>query len=457
MKTVFDYQVRVLLCENCGAPLEAMPSAPVVRCKHCNAENRVGVRTEGFSIPQRHVSEPERIGRLRMQDGRPLVAPQSIAHLIEGGDIPPWRLQEAVAVWQSARRELRAAPSNHDAAERLLFLTLALSNQFTSSHDLMRARAMYESALEVFAMPRHRQMMYGFLSRLAAREGDLESAEAWLRPCDPRPDDLESDTAFRVSRALIETARGRYQEVGNLLGWQHEAVPILDAFDPIASIIRANALERMGNVQGAADLVRAALAAGPQARLALEGVRNAYSRFAFCQQSFPHAMAAHCAVVAERGAASAGGGAGMMILIIGGISVVGGLAIFAVTMAATPSMPGSSGGFTFGLGSLGFLIPLVIIVPIAMKLIRSSQKTKRILQFGVPATGRVVGLSPTGMLINGVPKMQVRVMVILPDRPPYEASTELLLDAMGQARLASGGQIPIKIDPQSPTDIALDM
>ena len=48
-------------------------------------------------------------------------------------------------------------------------------------------------------------------------------------------------------------------------------------------------------------------------------------------------------------------------------------------------------------------------------------------------------------------------MVQLPDRPPYQTSTRLLLDPVSANRLASSGSVRVKVDPQSPADIALEM
>src|SRR5262249_50734103 len=149
VKTTFSTQVRILLCSNCGAPLEASIAGGQTACRYCSAMNQLAGRDDRFlagAQQQAPIPEPERIARLRSQDGRPLLPPASIASLVPNGQLPAWKVQEALAVWQSTRQELRGS-ANYEAAERLLFLTMVLSNHFSEQNDTLRQRAMFESAL----------------------------------------------------------------------------------------------------------------------------------------------------------------------------------------------------------------------------------------------------------------------------------------------------------------------
>ena len=49
-------------------------------------------------------------------------------HLISGSSIPDFKLQEARTIWTGTRQQLAAQPGDIAAAERLLFLTMALKN-----------------------------------------------------------------------------------------------------------------------------------------------------------------------------------------------------------------------------------------------------------------------------------------------------------------------------------------
>ncbi len=93
------------------------------------------------------------------------------------------------------------------------------------------------------------------LARNAALDGDAEAAEKWLEPCNPRSEDLESDSSYRVSRAEIATVRGNWDEVLSVLGTGISDVPIVSYLDGKAIVQRANALERTGKPAEAAEQI----------------------------------------------------------------------------------------------------------------------------------------------------------------------------------------------------------
>jgi uncharacterized Zn finger protein (UPF0148 family) len=76
MDTTFSFQLRILLCTHCGAPLEASMAGGQISCRYCQAVNQLSVRDDrpAFASHQAPISEQERINRLRAQDGKPLEA-----------------------------------------------------------------------------------------------------------------------------------------------------------------------------------------------------------------------------------------------------------------------------------------------------------------------------------------------------------------------------------------------
>ena len=89
MDTTFSHERRVLVCEHCGAPFEAMTTGGTVQCRYCNTYSAVGVRDErpvfASVAAQAPVPEPERLNRLRAQDGRPMLPPASLQALMPNG------------------------------------------------------------------------------------------------------------------------------------------------------------------------------------------------------------------------------------------------------------------------------------------------------------------------------------------------------------------------------------
>jgi hypothetical protein len=455
MDTSFSYQLRVAACDRCGAPCEAAVSGGSFACRFCHAHNQLATRDEALVAPARApVNEHERIARLRMQDGKPLLPPPSVQHLMPGGQLPEWKVDEAVAVWNATRQELRAARGNYEAAERLVFLTMVLAQHFQLNGDKLRQRSLLEGALDVVSIPRHRQIMRGFLCRAAVRAGDLQAAESWLQPCDPTSDDLQMDSAYRFSRAFIDTARGNFQRVLEVLGQGPHDVPIEDASDDVCAVFRANAWEKLGRPDQAVGLLRERLASGGgTGRQTVDRVIKVYADWSLCAMSYPQASAGHAVIASQRAATSASGGIHLVFVPIGALMLVGGLlAIVAVVLGAAGVLDLQEEGL-MGIGITGgtFLLLGAVFLPIGLVLRKSAHRAAWLRMHGLSATGQVQSASHSGMEINNVPMMQLTLIVQLPGRAPYQATTK----ALG-ARLAPGSLVQLRVHPGNPSEILIE-
>jgi hypothetical protein len=452
MNTTFSYGVRMLMCSNCGAPLQVAPTGGTVPCQYCGTQNQFAGRDERSVLamaPHAPPNEAERLQRLRAQDGKPLLPPPSLQTLVgPGGEIPQHRLQEAMVVWQTTRNEVKATGS-FEAAERLIFLTMSLSNQFSRGQEHVRQRAMYETALEAFNLPRHRQMMLGFLSRNASKMGDLASAERWLSLCDPQAEDLESDTSFRMSLAFFETARGNWNGVLQAIGPNHTDVPIMDAFDILAGVLRANAWEKMGQVPASVTLLQEMMQKiGAQGRQVLEQIIASVPQWQLCPAGFPQAMAQHSVQAAGRASASQGGGVATFLFFLGILMLIG---------AGVAVVVGASGGGVMGYSwALGPGIAGFVMLAVSMPLRAAAKRAQRLRLHGVRASGRVLGIQGTGVSINHVPQVMVHLQVEAQGIAPYQAAAKLLLNPMAQAQLQPGAVVPLRVDPQNPQDLIIE-
>jgi len=291
MKTDFGFEIRVLMCHQCGAPLEAATSGGSFRCEYCGVINHIVPRqTEAQLKPSTaQLGEAARMGRLWAQDGKPISPPASVSRLLVNGELRARKVKKAIDIFNSTRKEVESS-SDHAASERLTFLTLVLYNHYVKENDKMRQRALLESAVEAFKLPHHKQFVLGILSRSAVKDGDLRAAKDWLKPCDPRSDDLRADTSYRVGQALIATAEERFDAVHALLGEGQHDVPIADGFGPLATVLRANAWEKRGRVDTARALFDAYLGGGgPYGLESLAFVRGIYPQLRLCQQTMPAA------------------------------------------------------------------------------------------------------------------------------------------------------------------------
>ena len=456
MKTIFSHDVRVVMCKNCGAPIEASAAGGAVACSYCGASNQLVSRKEEPVEPMaaaQQINEAQRLIMLQQQDGKPMLPPPSIQPLLQGGQLPAWKVQEAVAVWQATRKELETA-SNYEAAERLLFLTMILSNHFSEQDNRLHQRAMYESALEVFTLPRHRQMMRCYLARNAALEGDLQAAEHWITPCNPRSEDLQADSSYRVTRATIDTARGDWNSVINVLGREFHSVPIMDAMDPMAVVLRANAWEQMGHGQVAAQQLAQYMGqGGASGRQTLMKIIQNFGKSGWnlCPGSFQAANAAYSQEAGKAAAARTGGGIGLPFLILGVLMTLGALGYIVAALTVAPEIMAGIPGVGGGVGLTG-----IIFTVIGFFSFRSSRLAQRLRTQGISANGQIVSIEPTGMTINNVPQMRVNVNVQLPNQAPYQTSTKVLMHPSSASQLAPGTTVPVRVDPQDASRILIE-
>lgn len=477
----FDHSVRVLLCSACGAPLELDLGSTSTTCTYCGASNVLVARDDAPLVEgpaaAAPVDEAERLSRLRRQTGRPLQTPASLEGLLPNGRLEPWKVQEVFAVWQATRDEVRTTGA-FDAAERLLYLTMVLSDHHAKT-DQLRQRAMFESALVVLTLPRHRQIVRGYLSRAATREGDLDAAEGWLAPCDRASDDLDTDTAWRLSRAYLDTAREDWPAVMAVLGRTADAVPITDAAAPMAKLLRANAVERLGDAAGAETLLREAMAEGAMVRASLEVIRERHRDQRWCPTSYPRAEAAHTAKAAKAAGAGPGGvgGAfywtGLALNAVSVLALLGMLAVglVAVVVAVVPMVVhvgsharATMGGIAGVTGTIAFTLAMVLPTTLPMGLVfwllgrglrNSGKRAERLRLHGRRGTAQVLGWSSTGMSVNDVPQMKLQLRVELPDAEPYEAEATMFLAAHELPALR-GATVPVRVSPDDRSQVLIE-
>jgi len=466
-RTHYTTEIRVLLCESCGAPIQTTPQGGHVACSYCRAQNVVRLRPadSAFVPPSAPIDDAERWRRLRMQDGKPMVPPPALLYLVHGSGLHPAKIDETFHIYQATRREVTTTHSP-EAAERLYFLTLMLNTHLTLTHDDSRRRAILETSLETLGLPRHQQVVRCMLATAAAKEGDLASAERWIAPCNPMSQELEADTAWRCARAFLDTARGDPHAVIHLLGHLDDQVPIADAWDPTAAVFRANALERLGDMQAAVTALRARMGKeNHHGRAAMQKVIEAHPQLQLCPQSFQMAQAGHSQTAAVSASRSADGGIGSIFFYLGLALTIGGLFLsLGITAAsAVPALMSGddigavfSGAFAGGITGISVLPIGIIFTAVGFFLRKKAKRAAWLRINGISAEGRVRGYSATGTRINNVPVVQVEIEVHHTSAAPYVASLRQLLTPNLAIQLQPGATVPLRVHPQDPADIILE-
>jgi len=450
MSRIFSFDKRVLMCNSCGANMEVPVSGGRQTCSKCNHTEDIPPRPAYTSLAEKRsssVPESERLARLRAQDGKPLIPPKSIAGLlVAGGIVPEWKLDEAISVFLSAKKNVQAT-GDFAAAEQLRFLELALSNHFHKKGDKERRRAIVESALEALTLPRLKQMMFCTLSRSAALEGDNSSAARWLEPCDPSSDDLEADSAYRLSKAMLSTARGDWSGVHQMLGKKHNDIPIADFMDSLAVALRANATERLGNVEGAVSELEVYMGEGAASgRAAMKSIIEAMQVWHVCELSYTKANEKYAQKAAQKAAAIAGGGVNGAFYTLGSALLLGGLV--GVFFLFTGLGPG-------GLAVMG--IPGIILFVVGLLGKRKEKKAAFIRVHGIPATATLVSATPTGMRVNKIPQYLLTMTIKVEGQEPYQARLKLLVNPASTAMLTPGFSIPARVHPEDPKEFILEL
>ena len=457
MDTSFSYAFRVAACDRCGAPHEAPVSGGSFHCRFCNAQNTLALRSEIVVAHGRApVAEAERIARLRMQAGKPLLPPPNLAHVMGNGGLAEWKLDEAISIWNGARQELRTNPNDFDAAERLLFLSMVIAQHFKDKGDKLRQRSLLEGALDVVTLPRHRQILRGFLTRAAVIAGDLEAAEAWLKPCDAQSDDLSMDSEWRFSRAFIDTAKRNFENVLTVLGRGPNDVPIEEASADVCAVLRANAYERLGQFDHALTLLRERLAISGDSRATIERVIQSYPDWQLCAQTYPQAVAAFAAAAGADAASRSSGGLHYAFIPLGVLLMLLGLGLFGAGVATffgevDPAMLDARWS---NLGS-GVLVGLVglLFAAIGFATKKSADAKRWLHANGLRATGVVKGAAPTGTRMGTIPVIRYTLLVTVPGRAPYDATTSHV-GLSSQSVLS--GTVSLRVHPQNPSEVVIE-
>lgn len=80
-----------------------------------------------------------------------------------------------------------------------------------------------------------------------------------------------------------------------------------------------------------------------------------------------------------------------------------------------------------------------------------------VLDIGQPASATVVRLIDTGTTINHDPVVEFVLRVVPADGNAYEARTKALVSRLDVPAIQPGRALPVKVDPQQPARVAIDL
>jgi len=267
--TSYSYDLRVLQCPSCGAPITCPWDGGQVACAYCRTVTLVTRRPEapawndGPAPVRAEAHSPEddekaRIDALSAQlaPGAPQspYAPESAPADLRTRMSKVTKRAKAFAdeQWRTLRAEWHATHACDQA--RAYWVGGALAADAQAKGDHLGARAALETTLEMVTDEGYRLLLYSRLVRNAAALGDVAAAKAWLGQCNPRPRDVVLETALRSAQAAVLTAERDYVGVLGILGEKHSAPLFPDAI--ACYEFRVNALEMLGREDAAFEELR---------------------------------------------------------------------------------------------------------------------------------------------------------------------------------------------------------
>jgi hypothetical protein len=109
-------------------------------------------------------------------------------------------------------------------------------------------------------------------------------------------------------------------------------------------------------------------------------------------------------------------------------------------------------------GTVVTLLFTVGITWLAIYLVRKAMgPNKGILQNGIPAKAKIVGVQQTGVMVNYQPQVAFQLEVTPPGGTPYQAQAKAVIPMVNIPQFQPGIEVPVKIHPTDPSQVVLDV
>lgn len=292
----FDAQVRVLECRHCGAPAMMRLTEGQFECGYCGAVNLYSVTADSRPPteqprPRQHADQPpvgfdpgaiaaieatltdlDHAGWVRGEVSRATgpaaldVTANAPADL-PGFTVPvtwsTWKSQRIPALrqsWQQAVQGAEHGSLDAGSQHRMYWLALRLNDGYSVTakiaHDaesrdeeMLKRRAVLETALQHLEATPYGAVLRCRLSRAACHVGDVDSAQAWLASCPPKPDTVEVDGEMRLALCTVRARQNDPKAILALLEPGGTPIPLrIPELEPVAVVYRVHAHEALGDL-----------------------------------------------------------------------------------------------------------------------------------------------------------------------------------------------------------------
>jgi hypothetical protein len=98
------------------------------------------------------------------------------------------------------------------------------------------------------------------------------------------------------------------------------------------------------------------------------------------------------------------------------------------------------------------------VIIFARRLINKTVGPNRgVLQDGIPARAKIVGVRQTGVMLNNQPQIAFDLEVQPPGGTPYRAQAKAIIPMINIPQFQPGAEVPVKIHPSDPTQVVMDI
>lgn len=425
---VYDPSHRVRPCDGCGAGFIASEAERMHTCDVCRHEQEVP-EARSLSVPQSPSGdERERLAHLATQLEHQWLTPKSVVRF--GGNVLEEEIGEARVVWAGIRRRMEDDPDDENAALELLCVTFALHGALPAGtrEERMARRALAESSAEAQRDPHLRQKTLYNLVIGAIRSGEHDHARIWIRQLDARSRSLDADSSYRILSAALATAVGDHSGVLKLLGRDASEVPIHASSRGLAAVLRATALEKLGSLDAAVEVLYAEVLRRHGAlALISELVASFPKEWALCERSLPLAIERDRDRLVNNIPARTG--------------VLGPLVLVALFLLSA-SVWGTTGWRAMAAGA----VAIMLIAGASVYAIRDTRRRRDIVRGSIPVRGRI-----RAVRITGPGPCELDVTVEREDLPDEQVTTLQTLAVNIQKMELEGCSFDALWNPAHPT------
>jgi DNA-directed RNA polymerase subunit RPC12/RpoP len=240
--SAYDVRIRLHRCEGCGAPLEIPLEGGLATCSYCGARH----------VAERRVPKASNASRPPVEDGAWAAGADDPRSPFPPGFMVAFRREarkhqtfEQAAAWFAEKRAAMK-PGDRISEAWAVGAALRLNAWYAARRDHRGSRALMESLLDDLRGPEIRDLVRLSIARDAARAGEIENAEAWLALCDSGSDVLDLDSERRITLAVIAEKKKDFPGMLRVLGARGGEVTFCSWLVPLATVLRAHALEHLG-------------------------------------------------------------------------------------------------------------------------------------------------------------------------------------------------------------------